>query len=47
MSEPEFKTIIIRILAGFVKGIEDARKSLTTETKDLKTSQLKKKKKIL
>ena len=36
---PEFKTIIISILAGLEKSIEDTREALTTETKDLKTSQ--------
>lgn len=36
--DPEFK-IIIRILVGLEKNIEDTRESLTTEVKDLKTSQ--------
>ena len=30
MPDPEFKTIIIRILAGLEKSIEDNRASLTT-----------------
>ena len=38
MPEPEFKTTIIRILAGFEKSIEDTRESLATEIKGLKTS---------
>jgi len=41
MPEPEFKTTIIRILAGLDKSIEHTRESLTTEIKDLKTSQAK------
>ena len=44
MPEPEFKTTIIRIIAGLKKIIEDTRESLTTEIKDLKTSQAKIKK---
>ena len=39
MAEPEFKTAIIRILAGFEKSIQDTRESLTAEIKELKTSQ--------
>ena len=41
MTEPEFKTIIISILAGLEKSIEDTRESLTTQIKELKTSQAK------
>ena len=41
MSDPEFKTIIIRILAGLEKSIEDTRESLTEEIKEQKTSQSK------
>jgi len=41
MPDPEFKTTILRILAGLEKSIEDTRDSLTTEIKDLKTSQAK------
>ena len=36
--DPEFK-IIIRILAGLEKSIEDTRESLTTELLDPQTSQ--------
>ena len=32
-SEPEFKTTIIRILAGIEKNIEETRKTPTTEKK--------------
>ena len=39
MLDPEYKTTIIRILAGPEKSIEDTRESLTTEIKDLKTNQ--------
>jgi len=42
MSEPEFKTIIIRTLAGLEKKIEDCRESLTAEIKELKTRSNKK-----
>ena len=44
MLDPEFKATIIRILAGLEKNREDTRGSLTTEIKDLKTSQAKIKK---
>ena len=37
MPDPEFKTTIIRILAGLEKSIEDTRETLTTEINDLKT----------
>ena len=39
MPELEFKTTIIRILAGFEKSIEDARESLSAEIKELKATQ--------
>ena len=42
MSELEFKTII-KILAGFKICIEDTWESLTTQIKELKTGQTKKK----
>ena len=41
MSELKSKTTIIRILAGLEKSIEDTRESLTTEIKELKSSQAK------
>ena len=40
MSEPEFKTMIIKILAGIEKSMEDIKESLTAEIKDLRTSQV-------
>ena len=43
MSEWEFKTTIISILAGFEKSIEDTRKFLTAAIKELKSSQPEKK----
>ena len=36
MSDLEFKTMIIKIQAGFEKSIEDTRESLTVEIKELK-----------
>ena len=39
MSEPEFKTITIRVLAGLKKSIEDTREFLTAEIKELKSRQ--------
>ena len=45
MPEPEFKTMIIKIimimkiLAGLDKSIEETREALNTEIKDLETSQ--------
>lgn len=36
MPDLEFKTTIIKILAGLVKSTEDTRESLTREIKDLK-----------
>ena len=41
MPEPEFKTLVIGILAALQKIMEDTRKSLTTEIKDVTTSQTK------
>ena len=41
MPDPEFKTTIIRILAGLEKSIEDIREFLITEIKDIKASQAK------
>ena len=41
MSELEFKTTILRTLAGFLKSIENIREFLTAEIKELKTSQAK------
>ena len=40
MSETEFKTMIINILAGLQKRIEDIRESLTGEIKELKSNQV-------
>jgi len=39
MSELQFKTRIIKILAGFEKSIEDTRESFVVEIKELKCSQ--------
>ena len=36
--DPEFKSTIIRILAGLAKSIKDTRESLAIEIKDIKTS---------
>ena len=41
MPELEFKTTIIRILAGFEKSIEDSWEPLFAEKKELKFSQAK------
>ena len=41
MPDPEFKTTIMRILAGLKKSIEDSGESLTSEIKDLKISYIK------
>jgi len=41
MSEPEFKSTIIWLLAGLEKSIEDTRETHTAEIKDLKTGQAK------
>ena len=45
MPDPEFKTTIIRMLAGLEKSIEDTKESLTAKIKDLKTLQAETKKK--
>ena len=39
MPHGEFKAIIMRILAGLVKRMEDFREALTTEIKELKINQ--------
>ena len=39
ISEQEFRTTIIRILAGLERSIEGTREALAAETKDLTTSQ--------
>ena len=44
MFDPELTTTIRRILAGLEKCVENMREFLTTEIKDLKTSQVKIKK---
>ena len=41
MPDPEFKAIIIRILAELEKSIGDMRETLTTGIKELKTNQAK------
>lgn len=41
ISELEFKTVIIKILAGLEKCIKDTRESLIAEIKELKPSQAK------
>ena len=38
-SELEFKTTVIRILSGLEKSTEDMRECLTTEIKELESSQ--------
>ena len=35
IAENEFKVIVIKIIAGLEKSIEDSRKSITTEIKGL------------
>ena len=39
MSEVEFKAIVIRILVGLEKDIQDTREFLTVEITELKSSQ--------
>jgi len=39
MSELEFRIMIIKILAGLEKSIEDTREILAANIKDLKTRQ--------
>ena len=41
MPDLEFRAAILRIPAGLEKSIDDTREFLTTEMKDLKTSQTK------
>lgn len=41
MSDPEFKAIIIKILAGLEKSIGDIREMHIIEIKELKTNQAK------
>jgi len=43
MSEPEFRIMIIKILAGLEKSIEDTRESLSGEIKELTSNQVEKK----
>ena len=40
MSEIEFRIMIIKILAGFVKSLEDSRESISGEIKELKYNQV-------
>ena len=39
MPDGEFKAIVIRILAGLEKCMEDIRETLTAEIKELKNNQ--------
>lgn len=41
MSEPELKTMIIKIQVGLEKSIQDTKQSLTVEIKELKYSHAK------
>lgn len=41
MPEIEFKTMIIKIVAGLGKSIKDTRESLTIEIKELKSNGVK------
>ena len=38
VTENEFKIIVIKLMAGLEKSIEDSRESIATETKELKIS---------
>ena len=38
ITEQEFRTIVIRLIAGLEKGIEDHGESITAEIKELKNS---------
>ena len=40
MPDPEFKTTIIRLLAGLEESIEDTRETITTELEVLKLVRL-------
>ena len=46
MSELEFRIMIIKILSGLEKSIEDTRESLSGEIKELKSNQVEIKKAI-
>ena len=46
MSELEFRMMILKILAGLVKSMEDIRETLSGEIKELKSNQVKIKKAI-
>ena len=39
ITENEFKIIVIKLIAGLEKSIEDSRESITTEIKGLTNSQ--------
>ena len=39
ITEHEFKIIVIKLIAGLEKSIEDSRESITTEIKGLRNSQ--------
>lgn len=41
ISEQEFRTTVIKVLAGTERSVEDNRETLTAEIKDIKTSQAK------
>ena len=38
MTEQEFRIIVIKLIAGLEKRIEDSRESITTEIKGLRNS---------
>ena len=38
ITEQEFRKIVIRLMAGLEKSIEDSRESIAAETKELKNS---------
>ena len=40
VSEQEFRTTVVSLLAGFEERIEDTREALAAEIKNLKTSQV-------
>ena len=39
ITENKFNTIVIKLIAGLEKSIEDSRESITTEIKGLRNSQ--------
>ena len=39
IAKNEFKTIVIKLITGLEKTIEDSRESITTEIKGLRNSQ--------